>query len=247
MTQGQVLSIHKATKNPYKPIIQSCGTTEHILNIYLCCKRYIHSTSLQSAVSDVSFHRGLLWKLQVLYISNITKLRTWCSHFWVSKATKEGHNSLQEETSTHFDTIRWTAIYTYLYTQRECARMSRFSIWNPFNFTPEILIFTCKFIEVISNVISQVVVSRVLIVYELHITYVRHNSNNIRVRIKQSTALILWCPLKFWEKTKTYTQNVCPVGCTLTFQGKTVIFRWYSLQYSRKLLNNYLELTVTCS
>lgn len=47
-----------------------------------------------------------------------------------------------------------------------------------FTFTSQIQLFTCKFIEVIANVISQVVVSRVLIVYELHITYMRQEQQH---------------------------------------------------------------------
>lgn len=49
---------------------------------------------------------------------------------------------------------------------------------KPVNFYLRNPILTCKFIEVISNLISHIVVPRVLIVYELHITYVRDNSSN---------------------------------------------------------------------
>lgn len=66
---------------------------------------------------------------------------------------------------------------------------------NPVNFCLRNPILTCKFIEVISNVISQVVVPRVLIVYEPHITYVR-DSSNVRIQIKSG---ISPTPLMFFE------------------------------------------------
>ena len=151
--------------------------------MYLCCKRYICSISLQWAVSAVSFHRRIPWKLRVLYLPNSTKnLGCDVPISGLAELQRKGITVLQDKTSIHFDTSRWTAIHVSRYTENVQE-------WG-FFIKPVYLylrnpIFTCKFIEVISNVISQVVVSGVLIVYELHITYVRHNSN-IRVRIKWS-------------------------------------------------------------
>lgn len=196
---------YKAIKNPHIPAIWYCGTTEIIFNIYLCRKRYIHSISLQWVESLLHhFTEGYCESCEFCIYLTLPKLRTWCSQFWVSRAAKEGHNWPARQDINTFGYHHMNSyIHLRKYTDREKENMQEWVFTKPVHLYFTNPIFTCKFIEVISNVISQIVVSRVLVVYELHITCVRHNSSNIRVHIKWSHGPNPLVSFDVWgEKTK---------------------------------------------
>lgn len=151
----------------------------------------------------------------------------WYFHFWVRRPAKERHNwpAKWDNNTSWCHGLTGVSMELDIQTKykKECARMSLLEfLVKPVNFYFTNPILTCKFIEVISNVISQVVVPRVLVVYELHITCVRDNSSNVRAQIKPSNSPNPLVSFEdFWGK-QTTNPSYNPVVCTQTFQSKAV-------------------------